>query len=249
MTTRLRNLSRVTTTAVATALAVSVGGSAFGYWTSGGLGTGQATAGTLNVATGVTVTAPASSSTTLNATWTAPSTGVTPTSYLVTAGAQSCTVNHPTTTCTVGGLSPSTGYSVVVTSRYTTSWTAAAAAKPGTTNASAGQAAPTSVTVTNCTYNRGLDAATVTLTWTPAAGATSQLVYLGATNDTSTMSLHMTINDNTTTTSTASFTTNATTVYFAVSAKSGTTESARALANKRVRFTDSGGDACVTENN
>lgn len=170
----LRTVTRGASTMTIALVAVGLlGSTALAYWTTTGLGSGQASAGTLGAPGSVAANPISGSSTSLRVSWSHPS-GLQPTSYGVTAGSQSCTATYPATTCDVTGLTASTSYSVVVTSRYKNAWTAAATSN-GTTN----PAAP-SLTVTT-PANGATNVATNTAIsgGTNASGNVAVQIYLG----------------------------------------------------------------------
>lgn len=170
-----RGASTMTITLVTLGLLAST---ALAYWTTLGAGSGQATAGTLLAPTGVSANPISGSATSLRVSWSHPS-GRQPTSYGVTVGSKGCSVTYPAATCDVTGLTANTVYNdVVVTSLYSTAWTAAATAVTGTTN----PAAPGLTITTPADGATGVALNTNFSGGTDATGNVTVQIYPGADN-------------------------------------------------------------------
>jgi trimeric autotransporter adhesin len=122
--------------------ALSMAGAGWAFWTTHGSGSASASVGTLNPPSGVTVNSPVGSST-VNVSWTAPTSGVTPSGYYVlrsgvpaspACGTASSTI--ATTSCSDTGVSNGT-YTYTVTAVYN-SWTALSAASGSITVSNGG---------------------------------------------------------------------------------------------------------------
>lgn len=164
---------------------VFIGGTAGAYWTSGGLGFGFATAGTLGAPLNVTAGPLNGTSDTLVIDWDAPTTGAPVTGYRVNkdtaAGALLCSSPAPSTTCNATGLLPSSTYNVVVTSLLNNSWTASSAAVGASTNAPAA-----TLNITNPAANATNISTTPTITGTSTTAGTIALAVRAGTATTGT---------------------------------------------------------------
>jgi hypothetical protein len=122
-------------------LALTITGVAWAFWTSTGSGTASATTGTLNQPTTVVATTTAGSST-VGVSWTAPTTGATPTGYYVTrinasnVSSPACGTSPAATIasspCNDTGVADGT-YTYKVTAVINHSWTATSASSAGVT--------------------------------------------------------------------------------------------------------------------
>lgn len=235
---------------------VGVASPALAGWANSGTGTGQVSARSLNPATDLGTSAGSPSHTAINVTFT---TGANPsgTTYVVTRNKQkngtlvsevACTVTA--SPCVDSNLASSTTFTYTIKAVFG-NWTKATPGSVSRTTASAPVAtpsAPTNVKMTACTWNKGTGDGSVTLTWTPGAGATTQPIYRG-TSSTVQNTLADTVGDGTTATKIVTFnipTSGAGSYYYSVASKNTSGESSKVVADKRAVLSTSGANGSCT---
>lgn len=147
-------------------------------WTPGSGGSGTSTGTTLGLPTSVGATPTSSSA--IQITWAAPSTGPAPAQYVVRRTAPTtatvCTVSAPTITCNDTGLAASTTYSYTVEARLGTNWSSG---QSGVANATTFNPPTLNVALSVAGSKTAGTAFNVTLTAT-TNGVTTNTAYTGA---------------------------------------------------------------------